>query len=195
MRRTMIAAAMLAVFASGPAQTGPVEDALAHLNKELAALKNDVASLKSMLARDTLGNVSFRATGTRSDTVGSDASSAIGGDHSLSIGKSSVTRIGGFRSNEVAQNDVLKVTGNRTANVGGNLKTTVGRDASHQVGGSMAVAVARSITIEAGDQILFKVGSASLLMQKSGDISITGTLINIKGSGDVVIKGSKVLTN
>jgi type VI secretion system secreted protein VgrG len=63
------------------------------------------------------------------------------------------------------------------------------------VAGSMSVAVARSIAIEAGDQILLKVGSASMLMRKDGSITLIGKAIDIKGSGDVVIKGSKVLTN
>jgi type VI secretion system secreted protein VgrG len=63
------------------------------------------------------------------------------------------------------------------------------------VAGSLGIAVARSIAIEAGDQLLLKVGSASMIMKKSGEITITGSVINIKGSGDVVIKGSRILQN
>jgi hypothetical protein len=34
-----------------------------------------------------------------------------------------------------------------------------------------------------------------MLMRKDGSITLIGKAIDIKGSGDVVIKGSKVLTN
>jgi len=219
MNRTTFAVTLLASLCTAPAVAGPLEDRIELLDKQLRELSQQVAVLRSALARDAGGNVSFKAAGTRTDSVGShlvstvvgnasstvgvnatvsigtDALTSIGGDHAFKVGKSMVTKIGGFRSIEVAKDDVLKVSGQSTTSVGGNMRTTVGGDASHQVSGNMGVTVSRAIAIEAGDQILFRVGSASMLMRKDGSITINGTVINIKGSGDIVIKGSKVLTN
>jgi type VI secretion system secreted protein VgrG len=43
--------------------------------------------------------------------------------------------------------------------------------------------------------ITVKTGSASIQMKKNGDITIEGKTINIKGSGNVVVKGQKILQN
>ena len=51
--------------------------------------------------------------------------------------------------------------------------------------------VGKKIAISAGDEIVLKTGSATITMQKNGDITIEGKQITIKGSGDVIIKGSK----
>ena len=54
---------------------------------------------------------------------------------------------------------------------------------------------AKTITLEADTEITFKTGSAKITMKSNGDISISGKNINVKGSGNVVLKGSKVLAN
>jgi type VI secretion system secreted protein VgrG len=56
-------------------------------------------------------------------------------------------------------------------------------------------ASAKTITLEAADEITFKAGSAKIVMKNNGDITISGKNINVKGSGNVVLKGSKVLAN
>ena len=72
-----------------------------------------------------------------------------------------------------------------------------------QVGKDLAVTVAKNIVIDVADSFTLRVGSASLTLKKDGtiilkgkDISIDGSgVINVKASGDVVIKGSKILQN
>ena len=54
---------------------------------------------------------------------------------------------------------------------------------------------AKTITMEAQDKITLRTGSAQIVMNSNGDITISGKTINVKGSGDVIIKGSKVLSN
>jgi type VI secretion system secreted protein VgrG len=51
----------------------------------------------------------------------------------------------------------------------------------------------KKITIEAGDQITIKTGKAKITMEKNGDITIEGKEINLKGSGNIVMKGKKIL--
>jgi len=47
----------------------------------------------------------------------------------------------------------------------------------------------------AKDEISLKTGKASILLKKNGDITISGKKINIKGSSDVILKGSKIKEN
>jgi type VI secretion system secreted protein VgrG len=54
---------------------------------------------------------------------------------------------------------------------------------------------AKKVTITADDMITINTGSASIQMKKNGDITIEGKTINIKGSGNVIIKGQKILEN
>jgi type VI secretion system secreted protein VgrG len=54
---------------------------------------------------------------------------------------------------------------------------------------------AKTVTMEADKQITLKTGSAQIVMKSNGDITISGKNINVKGSGNVVLKGSKVLAN
>jgi type VI secretion system secreted protein VgrG len=54
---------------------------------------------------------------------------------------------------------------------------------------------AKKITLNAEDELLLVSGSAKILLKKNGDIEISGGKINIKGSGNVVVKGSKIAEN
>ena len=47
----------------------------------------------------------------------------------------------------------------------------------------------------AGDEIVLKTGDAQIIMKKNGAITIQGKAITIKGSGNVVVKGQKILQN
>jgi type VI secretion system secreted protein VgrG len=42
---------------------------------------------------------------------------------------------------------------------------------------------------------VFKAGSAQITLSKNGDISIKGANITVEGSGNVILKGSKVQQN
>ena len=53
--------------------------------------------------------------------------------------------------------------------------------------------MANAITLTAGDQIVMKAGSASLTLNKNGDMVIEGVQIPVKASGDVVVKGQRIL--
>ena len=57
--------------------------------------------------------------------------------------------------------------------------------------------------VNAGDEIVLRIGSATMTIKKNGDITIDGKNVNIKGSGkinakassDIIMKGSKILQN
>ena len=52
------------------------------------------------------------------------------------------------------------------------------------------------MVIDAGDELTLKCGGATIVLKKSGDITINGKKISIKGDGgDVIIKGTKIGQN
>lgn len=219
MKLSLTTLAALAALATAPSQAGPLEERVEVLTTQVLALKQDIALLKSMIARDATGNLAFTVTGNRTDRTGlsaltvvnANSSTSVGGDLTETVGKSSTTRIGVNRSVDVVRDDLLKVAGSSNANiavnstvivgasatrkVGGSTSDTVTGNAMQQVGGSMGVAVAHNLTLEAADQIMLKAGLSSIVMKKNGEILITGTNVGIRASGDVVLKGTRVLTN
>jgi len=61
----------------------------------------------------------------------------------------------------------------------------------------------RKLYIQADNEIVIKTGDASITMKKDGSIIIKGTnlqiegtkVVNVKASGEVVLKGSKIKEN
>ncbi|HMU46854.1 MAG TPA: hypothetical protein PKC72_10825 [Chitinophagaceae bacterium] len=53
----------------------------------------------------------------------------------------------------------------------------------------------KRVLIQAEDEIVIKTGQASIILKKDGSIQIKGSDIKITGSGDVILKGKKVLQN
>ena len=49
--------------------------------------------------------------------------------------------------------------------------------------------------IECKDKLVLKCGKAQIVLEKNGDVTISGGKITVKGSKDVILKGSKVKAN
>lgn len=195
MNRTLLSLALSAAFVAAPAQAGPLEDRIELLSKQVLELQDQVSQLRSMLNRDGTGKVVLTSTSNRNDLVGTDFSTSVGGNVSSSFGRSLALAVGQSRTTQVGVNDLLTVTGSSTSNVGGNWKLAVGGSATQQVSANMGLAVARQLLIEAGDQILLRTGDSSILMKKDGTITISGKLVDLKASGDVLIKGARIVQN
>ncbi|MFL0809008.1 MAG: type VI secretion system tip protein VgrG [Agarilytica sp.] len=135
-------------------------------------------------------------------TVDNDRSKHVKHDESSTIDNDRSKTIGNNQSESIGKNVTISVGENHDENIGTNMTVSVGKDLSETVGGKHTENVskeyklsAKSITLEAQDQITLKTGSAQIVMKKSGDITISGKNINVKGSGNVVLKGSKVTAN
>ncbi len=61
--------------------------------------------------------------------------------------------------------------------------------------GDSPIFIPDGVSIDIKDQLTIKVGKASITMKKNGDITINGKTINVKGSGNIVMKASKILEN
>lgn len=146
----------------------------------------------------------------RSKTIGHDETSSIGNDRTKSVGNNQSESIGKNKSISVGENHdenigkniTISIGENHSESIGKNMSITVSKDLTEDVGGKYTEAVtkeyglkAKEIVMQADDQITFKTGSAKIVMKKNGDITISGKNINVKGSGNVVLKGSKVTSN
>jgi type VI secretion system secreted protein VgrG len=139
----------------------------------------------------------------RTHTIGVIDMLTVGAARMHSVGAAEQITVGAAQSITVGASQSFTVGANQSTSVGRNQSTSVGRDQSTSVGQNRAVSVAKddsldvgkNLTITAGDQIVRKTGSATITMKKNGDITIQGKQINIKGSGDVIVKGQKILQN
>ncbi|MFT5083968.1 MAG: type VI secretion system secreted protein VgrG [Lentisphaeria bacterium] len=143
-------------------------------------------------------------------SVGENHDETIGKNNTISVGKDHTETIGKNASIDIAHNETLNIGKNVTIGIGENHDESVGKNMTISVGGNLTEEVsgqyreavtkeyrltAKKIAMEADQEILFKTGSAKILMKSNGDITISGKNITVKGSGNVVVKGSQVKVN
>ncbi len=139
----------------------------------------------------------------RTESVGKNESITIGDNRTEKVGKDETVSIGKNRSLTVGDNEKVKIGKDLSTDVGDSLSTTVGKDSAISVGKNHGLTVKKKITIKAGDsisiesdkEIVLKTGKATLQMKKNGDIVLKGGKISVKGSKDVIVKGSKIAQN
>ena len=118
------------------------------------------------------------------------------------IGENKTINVGKDHTETIDKNVKVSIGENHTETIGKNMTINVGKDLQETISGKYTETVteeyglkAKTITMEADKEIIFKTGSAQIVMKSNGDITISGKNINVKGSGKVVLKGSKVLAN
>jgi type VI secretion system secreted protein VgrG len=145
---------------------------------------------------------SLTVEANRNKMVGKNETYEIKEDRNKTIGGNQTESIAKNMTFSVGKNISIDIGENHSESVGKNMTITVGKDLQESVSGKYSEKVtkeyslsAKTITLQADDQITLKTGSASIVMKKNGDITISGNNINVKGSGNVVLKGSKVTSN
>lgn len=108
-------------------------------------------------------------------TIGRDASTTVMRNNALSVGLSSVTTVG----------------------VTGASGYSAGTDTTLESGRKITVEAGKTLVLKAGsgatDSIELRTGSASIVLKGNGEIEIRGTKITIQSSGDLVLKGQRIL--
>ena len=135
--------------------------------------------------------------------VGDDQTTTIGKNSDISIGKDKTQTVGGNESIVVGDDRNVAVGSNADITVGKDvnldfgqdMRMDVGKDVSMDFGQDMRMNVGKNMLVTAVDQLLYKSGNASGTFRKNGDIAIQGKDITIKASGDLILKGSKILEN
>ncbi len=138
----------------------------------------------------------------RKKTIGGNQTEDVKKNKTTSVGENHSETIGSNMNITVDKNLIERIKVDYTEDVDSNKKSTIGKDLTEKISGNHYETVtkdhvlkAKKIQLTAQDEISLKVGSASILMKKNGDITIKGKKINVKGSGDVTIKGSKIKEN
>ena len=93
--------------------------------------------------------------------------------------------------------------GNQSIDVAKTQEQQIGGDRIGNVGKNDVLKVAKKLSVQAGDEIVFNTGDASITLKKDGTIQIVGKDITIKASGKItgtasgnmVLKGSKIREN
>lgn len=127
-------------------------------------------------------------------TVGEDHALTVTGAENHSVGKDLTQKVDGASVVTIAKDASLTIKGAHTIDVTKDLAATVSGgivlEATKSFSGS-----GKTITLEADDTLTLKCGSAKIVLEKNGNITIDGGKITVKGSGDVAIKGSKTAVN
>jgi type VI secretion system secreted protein VgrG len=135
--------------------------------------------------------------------VGGNQNTTVGRAQTLTIGAACQVTVGAAMSERVGSDKQLEIGATLTETIGRDLKLTVGNDGRVafgknlvlNAGNGIAIETQKTVTISAADEVTLKCGQASVVLKKNGDISISGKEISVKASGDLVLKGQRILQN
>jgi type VI secretion system secreted protein VgrG len=136
------------------------------------------------------------------ETVGAAMELTIGGLMALTVGAVMTQTVGGAYLLTVGAVSKETVAAGKSVSIGGALSETIGAAHSETVAAAYMLKAA-SIAMTADTKITLTTGSASIVMESGGKISIEGTDITINGSGkinatadgEMTLKGSKIHAN
>jgi type VI secretion system secreted protein VgrG len=125
------------------------------------------------------GDTSDSTSGSRTDSTGKDHSASVSGSATLSVSKNRSIDVGGDQSTQVSKKYAL--------DVGDNAQVSVQKNCTIQV--------SQELTLEADKSLTLKCGSAKVVLKNDGKVQISGSDIEVSGSGNVKVKGSKIAQN
>ena len=155
----------------------------------------------------------------RTHTVGVNETISVGAAQEITVGAAQTITVGAAQAETVGADQTINVGANRSVTTGSNQTVTVGSAATMSVGADESrsvtggrttsigkddtISITNNLSITAGDSITITTGSASISMQKDGTITISGKAITIndsgdttiKASGNITMKGSKIMQN
>lgn len=173
--------------ASSYAAEASVPQQLELMRKQVATLQREVALLKSALQISDDGSVQFVVRRDKKETVGASSVTEIGGNLQESIG--------GSHSETVGRNSAITIGADQSTSISRDLALNAGRNANQSVGQDLSITAGKEIVINAGDELILKTGQASIILKKNGDITINGTNVTVKASGDLELRGAKIRQN
>jgi len=140
---------------------------------------------------------------TSTQNVGTMRMDNVGLNYNLNVGAMQINNIVGLYSLNVGMMMATTVTLNQTNNVGLNQTNNVVGNQTNTVNGAHTTGAA-TITLIADNKITLACGSSSIEMDSGGNITITGTNINLNSSGPISsnaaggtnsVKGTMVMLN
>jgi type VI secretion system secreted protein VgrG len=165
--------------------------------------QNQTLSVTGNRTKTVTGNesVTIAASSTetvanvRAVTIGAAYQVTVGGAMNETVGAAKIEEVGAAKSVAVAGISSEKVGASKSIEAGANVDLAAGKVVAISAGTDLAAQASKNLTVEAGDQLTLKCGDATIVLKKSGDITINGKKIDVKASGDLVMKGSKITGN
>lgn len=147
-------------------------------------------------------NMDARVENNETLTVDNDRTKTIKHDENSTIENDRNKTVNNNQTEKIKKNKTINVGVDHNETIDSNMTIHVDKDLKESISGNYTENVvkdyslhAKTITMDADDKITIRTGAAQIVMKSNGDITISGKTINIKGSSNVVVKGSKVLTN
>jgi type VI secretion system secreted protein VgrG len=164
---------------------------------------NETITLALTRTRNVGVNEMVNVGGAQEITIGGLQALTVGGARAKTIGISEVTNIGSSQTTSIGAGQTISIAADLTESMGGGHTESVGKDRTASIAGADSTSVGKAYSLTAADQISITTGDASIVMKKDGTISISGKNITIKGSGkinaeasgDMTLKGSKIMQN
>ena len=188
-------------------------------NNEVISIGNDQTETIGGSMMLTVSRTKTETIGINSaETIGAAKELTIGGLYQVTVGAAHNTTVGGAKLVEVGAHSSEMVGGAKSLTVGGNHTQTVGGAEALSIAGDRSLKVdgnatqtikgehvfkAKKIDITAEEELNITVGSAKLILKKDGTILIDGKdvttkasgKVNVKASGDLLLKGSTIKGN
>jgi type VI secretion system secreted protein VgrG len=164
-------------------------------NNRTAAVGADETLQVGRNQTETIGGNQVQTVArAKAESIGMAKALSVGAAYQVSVGANMNETVGGAKTEEVGGYRLEAVAGRKDETIGGNRALSVGGRLTMDVTES-ATWNAKSVTIRAQDEIVLITGSARIAMKKNGDIQIRGRNIDVKGSGQVVVKGTRIVEN
>jgi type VI secretion system secreted protein VgrG len=152
---------------------------------------------------ETIGaNMSLSVGANKTETVAAASTETVGAAKAVTIGAAYQVTVGAALNETVGAAKAEQIGAAKSVVVGDAMTLAVGGDLVQSIGGKKKADVAKEFDLKAkkvqviaDDQIVFKTGSAQIVLKKNGDITIQGKNITVKGSGNLTLKGSKIKEN
>ncbi|MEN6465202.1 MAG: type VI secretion system tip protein VgrG, partial [Syntrophaceae bacterium] len=144
--------------------------------------KNVDGDQKETIGRNKKEEVILDST----ETVGVAKFLSTGGLYQVTVGAAMNETVIGAKTEQVGVVKAVFVGANMTEKVAGDRSSST--NGSHKIN-------AKTISLVADDEITFTTGSATMTMKSSGDIILSGNNIQVRGTGDVNIKGQNISEN
>ncbi|NVB41973.1 type VI secretion system tip protein VgrG [Pseudenhygromyxa sp. WMMC2535] len=148
---------------------------------------------------------------TKVVTVGAAMQVSVGAALNQSVGAASAEEVGAIKSVTVGADHKDEAGGSRTIEAGKDFIVKAAKKGTLQTGEALGIMTSDKLSMNADkdmmigsnakgmfefkDELRLKCGKAQIVLAKSGDVTITGATITVKGSKNVVVKGSKVQSN
>ena len=185
--KTLVFTCMLMISSVALAADPQLLKQLAVLQQQVAFLQKELNTLKGVVSVSPDETIRITAQKHKQEVTGGNQQGDIAGNFTLRLSGSSAESIGGSQS--------ITVGTTQTETIGQDQVQKIGRNMFQNAGLDVNIGAGKRTIISAGDQLILRTGQASIVLSKNGDITIQGKNIQIKGSADVIIKGSKVTTN